>query len=270
MILLLFYGAFSAVFIGLMITVYIKMQRFGLIKALGASLLVGCLLFLFFPMPIHGGFTFLFEIAIDEVKHEMQDRALAQQEKINSAFLTKFENRFSGVLSFQKLSRESKRWYEVTSVEGTRGWHDTRSAMVWSEPFTGVGSGNRPTLDEAVSFCRHLPPAGFWALPTEAERYHFWKSGGPELFDERRYGSISGLVDSRLQMVIPVVQLGRGADLAVRCIARGPNAPVRGYIQDDIPLAEWNRYQMSKVAQSPNQVNRPIDKPWQGNANERQ
>lgn len=270
MIFPLFYGGFIAAFIATIITVYIKLRHHGKIKAMGASLLMGALLFLFLPIPIHGGFTFLFEVAFEELQDRMQERNEIQKEEKASAFRIGLQSRFSGVLPFQVVTKESHRWYEVKTAEGTRGWHDSTNGLVWSEAFAGVGSGNRPSLEEAASFCRHLPPAGFWAIPTEAERYHFWKSGGQELFDDQGYGSISGLVDTDLQMVLPVIDLGGGAGLAVRCIARGPGAPARGYIQSDIPLEEWNRFQMVKLSPPTNKTNRAVDRPWHGDANRRQ
>lgn len=39
----------------------------------------------------------------------------------------------------------------------------------------------------------------------------------------------------------------RTRDFSVRCIARGPGSPERGYIKQDISLEEWNYYQMSKL-----------------------
>jgi hypothetical protein len=33
----------------------------------------------------------------------------------------------------------------------------------------------------------------------------------------------------------------------VRCVSRGPGAPESGYLRKDIPLDEWNRYQLSKL-----------------------
>ena len=39
----------------------------------------------------------------------------------------------------------------------------------------------------------------------------------------------------------------RGLACVPRRVARGPAAPERGYIRSDIPLLEWNRYQMAKA-----------------------
>ena len=35
--------------------------------------------------------------------------------------------------------------------------------------------------------------------------------------------------------------------LKIRCVTRSDQAPSHGYLKKDIPLNDWNRYQLSKL-----------------------
>lgn len=58
--------------------------------------------------------------------------------------------------------------------------------------------------------------------------------------------SLARMVDTDLRMDLPTRFAGRKPGYSLRCVARGPGAPLRGYISEDFPLTERNRFQLQK------------------------
>lgn len=111
-----------------------------------------------------------------------------------------------------------------------------------------------PTLEAAKRRCRDQAPAAYWSLPTEAEHAVMWKAGGHAVLPATDAGTVSYTVDADLRSEIATYRVGAsrrsrpGAPrrFAVRCVARGPGGPARGFIKQDVSLVDWNRYQLSK------------------------
>jgi hypothetical protein len=108
-------------------------------------------------------------------------------------------------------------------------------------------TGAPPDLDQARAFCADIEPKGFWALPTEAELSLFWKAGGYRFSPLADYGTAGLLENVDLQTEMLSLRISRNGTYAFRCVALGPGAPAAGYSSKDIPLEEWNAYQLQKT-----------------------
>ena len=164
-----------------------------------------------------------------------------------SRFLETLRVRFIASLPYIEKKQVSENWMLIETETGTEGWLDVKSGLIWSKPLPWNRS-SRPTLEEAKSFCRNFEPSGYWALPTAGERFLFWQNGGETVSPSGSLGTLSALVDTRLQMEMPQIDLGNGRGFYIRCVARSERAPPRGYTKDDIPIDEWNQYQIEKIA----------------------
>ncbi len=195
------------------------------------------------PLPIHGGFTFLFEALLSELStyREAVEEVGVQVER--RAFEKKLESRFAGPLDYTVVDEPAPGWERVRTPAGVDGFHERASGLVWSE-LLARGEVAPFELERAKEICRGLPPAGTWALPTSAEWYFFRKAKGERVAPDEGYGTVSFTVDTEMGLELPTTHLGQGRKLALRCVARTGAAPARGYIRDDVPLEEWNRDQL--------------------------
>ena len=185
------------------------------------------------PVPIHGGFILLGpELARETWSEWRRTRAAAAEIRRE----TRLDSRFAG-------------WLPDTAVGDA--WRDPATGLVWSGPI-GVASGITPAgLREAQRQCAALAPAGYWALPRVAEFYWLARSeraSGAWLAEAFLWPeglSLPSLVPlSRPAGTVSVGQGSTPATADVRCVAVTPPAPVRGYRTDDIPLTEWNAFQV--------------------------
>lgn len=247
MIIYLIYGTYLLGSIICAGFVFIKVRQSGKFKAFLASILTVFLLALFYPIPIHGGFTFLFEIMIEELESQANQIKYEQKRDKKIAFLTGIESRFKGTLDFTILKQEVDSWYSVQVADGINAFYESNSKLLWRPAMVLEHSVNNPSLADAKEFCRTMPPQGYWTLPNEAEIYYFWKSGGQRIDPGRGNSYISFIVDLETQTEIQTMSIGRRREIAVRCIARSIDAPKRGYTNADISLSEWNTYQLEKM-----------------------
>lgn len=256
MILLIYAFALVVIF-SLCIAAYKLCVRWGRVRAGFAAILALAAAILIWPIPIHGGFTFLFAVAWRELQHNYQRSLEIKQTIKNSAFLHKLNQRFKGPLDVYPRRHINSLWHEVNLQHGARAWLDESSKMVWSELILLETTADYPSLELAKTTCSSLPPKGYWALPTEAENYTSSRSGGDDVFPHSEYNVVSYLVDEQLGLELPTYAMGekagnadaasRPGHFAVRCIARTENAPLRGYIKSDIALDDWNEYQLRKL-----------------------
>jgi len=195
-----------------------------------ALIAVACL-----PVPIHGGFLLLGpEVARETWAEWRRSRAVAAEARRE----THADARFAG-------------WLPADAVGD--GWRDPATGLVWSPAIWRVDAITPAALAEGQRRCAARPPSGYWALPRNAE--FFWLAR-----TDRAEGA--WLADAFLWpdgVSLPArLTLGRGAEAEaaapdqrgapdvteVRCVAVTPPAPVRGYRSADIPLAEWNAFQL--------------------------
>lgn len=186
-----------------------------------------------------------------------RDRAHEENLRVDQEkqdYLDALGGRFKGELAIVQSDPHSRGWQQIVDAEGHTAWLATSSGMIWSQWLELTATKSLPTLALARQRCAELPPAGFWALPTEAEHVHMWLAGGLDVLPSNQTGSVSYMVDTDYQLETPVYHVVGGSNVrpsgarpfSVRCVARGPNSPERGFIQSDIPLEDWNRYQLSK------------------------
>lgn len=255
---LLIYAFVLVVIFSLAYTVYKLSARWGRLHAGVATALTLGLGVLIWPIPIHGGFTFLFVAAWDELSRNYQQTVEIKQSQKERAFLSKLNRRFKGALDIYPRQQINSHWLEVQAAHGARAWFDESSKMVWSELIVLQATAELPSLEMAKATCVNLQPSGYWALPTEAENYTRWRSGGSELLPNGKHSVVSYLVDEQLGLELSTYVLGKKSantdigtsqrnSFAVRCIARTKEAPPRGYIKSDIALDDWNEYQLQKI-----------------------
>lgn len=218
----------------------------GMATALLASLLSLSVLGLFFPVPIHGGFTFPLEMAWYELQREQWRHQAQVRDEARHAFAQSLELRFAGVIPLDDMKRLDSGWSSGLLSGGELVWRDEQSGLVWRAPQTVSMTAQLLGLNEAQDYCQRLPPQGYWALPSEAELALLWQHGGHQWMPGTGQSSTALLVDNALQLKQATYYLGRAAGQALRCVALSERAPRGGYQSADIPLALWNRYQLSK------------------------
>ena len=243
----LYYAVFLIVAIVIAVLTYKALHHRSRLLAAGVSSLPVIVLALFYPIPIHGGVTFLIEILIEEWQAQQQNRGVRIQEEAQDAFIDSLKTRFAGPLAFQIVGPSLGSWSKITTVEGTAGWHESQNHLVWTDLLSWPDAPPVPTLQDAKAFCHSLSPQGYWALPTEAELYFFWKADGPRVSPGQDFSSLAYSVDIDLKMELLTVFRGQRPGYALRCVARGPDVPEMGFTQDDIALAEWNTFQLNKA-----------------------
>lgn len=254
-IMFVFYGIALGIVLAAGLGVYWAYAGRGRLKAMSIGLLAMATLSLFWPLPMHGGFTFTIVEIYDELRHALTRHAQVGKQDDKRVFLERYAERFRGPLSYEVIAPLTDGWFRVMIPGHMPAWYDAGSKLLWSDWLPLDGAGALPKLEAARARCERHPPAGYWALPSEAENYRLWKSGGRRLLPRAPAGSVSFFVDVQSQLEMPSYTLRPGGGnqggtvrtFAVRCIARSTEAPPGGYVrQDDIPLSEWNRYQLSK------------------------
>jgi len=256
-IFILFYAIALLVILGGGILVYRWVRRRHQLLGVLAGLLSSAILVVIWPIPIHGGFTFLGAIMLDEISDQWKQVEESSLTRKDERFLQSFETRFAGVIQYKDVTVLTGDWSTVTLAGGEVAWLDNHSGLVWSEPQVLTTDNPLGALEAGKALCSDYYPAGYWALPTEAERYQFWRAAGKQHLPHKVAPAMGYIVEDDMRVVLPSVSLpatessnnaNRGMiSLMLRCVARGSGAPKRGYIRSDIPLSEWNRYQMARL-----------------------
>jgi hypothetical protein len=256
-IFFLFYGVATLIIVGGGVLVYRWIGHHNRMLGVFAGLFSAAVLVLIWPIPIHGGFTLLGAIMFDELRDEWERVDTVRAARKDQRFMQRLEARFVGVLEYDGVVELAGNWSAVTLPTGEVAWLDKHSGLIWSKPLLLTTDTPLGALEAGKTLCREQAPVGYWALPTEAERYQFWRAAGEQHLPHKVAPAMSYLVDEDMRMELPSVSLppsgsgnnrsGGAVQLTLRCVARGPTAPARGYIRGDIPLAEWNRYQLAKT-----------------------
>jgi len=227
-IVLLFVGVYVLGVVGASYGLVRLVSRwFPRVRVLAATLaLVFCGLALT-PVPIHGGFVFLLPELISESLGELQRsraaRAREQKEK-------RLASRFAGHLPV---------------AHHRDGWRDPESGLVWSEALEPAAAIDASALAAAKAQCAAREPRGYWAVPRDADFYFLAKAGRAEG---------AWLAEAYLwpeEVSLPVrVRFAGGGAARTSCVAVTPPAPARGYLSSDVPLEDWNRYQLALASGS--------------------
>lgn len=185
------------------------------------------------PIPIHGGFMLLGPTMAREAIGEWRRSRAATAE----------------VRRETRLDRRFVDWLPGDAIG--EAWRDPATGLVWTDAIGEPVAITPDGLAEARQRCASLAPAGYWALPRTAE--YLWlartdhASGRwlADLFLWPEGLSLPTLVPlSRPDGPLAASQPSAPAGAAVRCVAVTPPAPIRGYRSDDVPLAEWNAFQV--------------------------
>lgn len=253
--LLIFYGVALMIILVGGVSAFVLFRRKSLMLAGVSSLGVMSVLVLIWPLPIHGGFMFLGEAIYDEWSRDREQIVQQVSAEKKQVYLDNLNNRFRGELPVRYLVQLSEQWISVSYGLDQSAWMDTTSGLIWSDWLLLPLTDSLPSLRIGKLRCSEKAPAGFWALPTEAEHIIMKRAGGAEILPEAEIGSMSYIVDTDLKVEIPTYQVKAGNNsfsnktgyFSVQCVARGPGSPERGYIKEDISLEEWNHYQISKL-----------------------
>jgi hypothetical protein len=247
MYLLVFFGIYVLIVAFVAAGIFRWLKNRGIGWALLASGLGVALLSLVFPIPVHGGFTFPVEIMLSELRSKRVQIEQKESKERQEAFLEKLAARFAGPLVLPVREPLTEQLSSFMTAHGIRGWYDSRSGLAWTDMLPLERTGAPPDLDRAKAFCAAIEPQGSWALPTEAELSLFWKAGGYRFSPLADYGTAGLLENVDLQIEILSLRTSRNGTYALRCVALGPGAPAAGYSSKDIPLEEWNAYQIQKT-----------------------
>lgn len=246
----MFFLGFYLFYLVLALLLSVKLFRLfrprGMAAALLATFLCLSVLGLFFPIPIHGGFTFPLEMAWYELQREQWRHQAQVRDEALHAFAQSLEQRFAGAMTLDEMRPIDSGWSSGMLPGGEAVWRDEVSGLVWRAPQTVTMNTPLLTLDEAQGYCQEQSPRGYWALPSEAELALLWQHGGQHRMPGTGQSSTALLVDNTLQLKLATYYRGRVAGQVLRCVALSERAPRGGYQSADIPLALWNRYQLSK------------------------
>ena len=246
-VILTFYAFFALLGVGLAWFVFRRLRRFGRLPAGIAGLLCLTLVVLCFPLPIHGGFTTLLESMLDELGRQQRTRQREVRVERKADFLRQYEKRFGGELGFENRGEPYENWQEVVTAGGQRGWFNQDQRLIWSEAFPWR-DGADFSLAKPRAFCDQLAPPGYWSLPSSAEMALFWQAGGGETTGGPAINAASFSVDFDLLQELPNLHLSHNGRSLLRCVARASDAPLRGYLDQDIPRDLWNSYQLTKTS----------------------
>lgn len=238
------------------VAVYRKCRRLGRLKAALLGAVTSLLLTVIWPIPIHGGFTFFGEVAYYEFRSWQRELAEQRREQKQETFANTYVTRFKAPLAIEQKKRLSDPWWRATTAAG-EVYYDANAHLLWSPLLAFVSASPLNDLPAAKRLCQDLPPQGVWSLPTEGEQYYFWLAKGAQILPDGGASAMAILVDKGSPFEMPVVNLGKryaansanaaAYNLAIRCVARSELAPAHGYLNDDIPSDEMNRYQLSKI-----------------------
>ncbi len=200
-------------------------------------------LFLLFPIPIHGGFTLTGELYWDALEEWLEQRAERRQAEAKLRRETQLRDavRFGDAGRFRILDGQSP-WFRVSNEFGMTAHLHRASGLVFTDPFPWQPDGV-VTWEEADAACREIAPAATWALPTQAELYLFWRDDGRAVSPWGQGQFVSVAHDMDLGLSMTVRHAGPGPHL-LRCVTRDPAAGGAAVSRDDIPLEEWNRFQL--------------------------
>lgn len=252
LLILFFVVAIGAVLLGAYLT-FRRLRRHGLLVALTASAAVASSLLLLWPIPIHGGFTFFGEVVLHEWQSSRRLHAAAAALAKRDAHRDHLTARFRGELPITSSVTIDADWAQVATADGSRGWHDLRSGLVWSDWLALPTGAGLPDLATARRPCADLPPAGYWALANEAEHVVLARHRPPAAVPPAPGSVVSYVAEAASTLELPTYRLNQSGapDSArtyfVHCVARTAGSPARGYVREDIPLAEWNAYQLGKL-----------------------
>ena len=244
MIVLGIYLLFFVIALALVVMVFRRLRPRGLLPAAAASMFSLCGFALFFPIPIHGGFTFPREIMLWELEQSKTEYEVKGRERKHEAFERSLEQRFSGVITDYEVVQEKAGWAKLSLP---LAWLDRESGLIWLPPQPLASNVERVEREAAEAFCRRQVPKGYWALPTEAEMALLWQHGGHHIMPGTGHSSAALLIQQELQVQMLTQYRGNIAGYALRCVAISRDAPRRGYIGSDLPLSLWNRFQLNKV-----------------------
>ena len=244
-IVYLYYAVFLVAAIAAVVLSYRALRHRSRFLAASFSIVPVVVLVLLYPIPIHGGVTFLIEILLEECQTQQQRHEVQVQEEQN-ACIEILNSRFAGPLEFHILEPSVGTWSKITTGK-IEGWYESQSRLVWTDPLSWPDAPSPPSLSHAKAFCQALSPEGNWALPTEAELYFFWKADGLRVSPGQGFSSLAHIVDSGLKMEFLTIFRGHQAGYALRCVARGLGVPETGFTQDDTALSEWNTFQLNKA-----------------------
>ncbi len=178
-IILTFYALFVLFGLAVAWFVYRRLRRFGRVPAGLAGLVCLALVALCYPIPIHGGFTTVLEMLLEEFGRQRSHWQQQARDERKMAFLHGYEQRFAGELPFRVRAEASGDWQPVATAGGQPAWLDHEHHLVWSDAFPWQANADF-SLAAPRAFCRQLPPPGCWSLPSTAELALFWRTGGAE------------------------------------------------------------------------------------------
>lgn len=247
MFLLAFYVTFALITAAVGAFIFLRLKSRGAGRAVAASGIGVAFLLLFFPIPVHGGFTFPVEIMLAELRSLRARAEQTENHGRKEAFRKRLAARFGGPLALAVQEQVKEPLSAFSTAGGVQGFYDARSGLAWTDLLALEGAGTPPDLERARAFCADIEPKGFWALPTEAELSLFWKAGGYVLSPLGGYGTAGLLENVDFQTEMLSVRSSRNGTYALRCVAIGPAGPAGGYLSGDIPLEDWNAYQLQKT-----------------------
>lgn len=228
--LLVYFAAAALVLAALLV---LLCRLFPRVRRTWVGVIAGAVAIAMTPLPGHGTMMLLFPTMIVEGLRESRAPRDAPQAALDEAEL---ETRFEGYLS---------------DARAREHWRDTASGLVWGDRVATVPDVSPASFSQAQLACRALKPRGYWAVPRTAEFYFLSKAGRLEgtWIAELLVAPGSGPVAAQVRRDAAAARNGPG--LAVRCVAVTPPAPRRGYLTSDIPLDDWNRYQLGLVVGAP-------------------
>lgn len=192
---------------------------------LGAAVLVVALALT--PIPIHGGFLLLLPELISE---GLRERQVRNEQARETTVRARLDDRFEGYLP---------------DAVARAHWRDTSTGLVWTDRIGVVPSFSPESLAVGRRLCRTLEPAGHWDLPRSAEFYYLERAG-------RLEGAwIADAFVMPGEIPLPALISRRagpmsGGEIPLRCVGVTPPAPRGGYLTSDIPLPDWNRFQLGQ------------------------
>ncbi len=253
--MLIFYVIALAIILGSGLLIFVLFKNKSKLLAATSSLCAMSILIFIWPIPIHGGFTFLGIAIYDEWSRDIERADQDENKQKQQDSLDTLTNRFLGELPIQQIQTLSERWAKIIYNQNQSAWLDTTSGQIWSNWQLLPTTDSLPPLQIAKHHCSEQVPTGFWSLATEAEYIVMSRNGGADFMSDSGTNSMTYTIDTDFKMEMPSYRVKGGGNsfgnkirrFSIRCIARGPGSPKRGYIKQDISLEEWNQFQLSKL-----------------------
>jgi hypothetical protein len=258
-ILPLIYGAVVITVLGSGIGVYLVFSRRSKVIGFAAGLTASLALVLLWPIPIHGGFTFLGDELYTEITNWLQETRLRREAFIGDREEAPRKPHYGGPLDIAVVQELSPEWFFILVNGKVPAWHHATTGLLWSEWLALAPTEGHPELGEAKARCQHHAPPGRWELASELDNYLLWRTDGDRFLPAAPASSMSYLSEETLAMELPTYDLRRPAGsqgqapfpsrsrrFFVRCITGAPGVPLARLSRQQIPLDDWNRYQLSK------------------------